>query len=612
MGLAIGAAAGLVALVVSHQTLFVTAESKLYDERMQWAARSGAPRADIALVEINEASLRDLEPVLGRWPWPRVTHAALIDFIAQGRPKVIAYDLLLGEPDTRLSFQYGEHVMSGDDSDGALGRAIQDAGNVILLADATYEGVTGTLAQEPRPFPDPGYPRSDLAEPRELITPPLADVAIVPQMKLVDRRCEDWENGWVLPEVKERRKGMMQIRLQGDFPRDCLAETAINVIDRVAFAERLFRTLWRGLGGRWSGRAREGDTPAGSRLLAEHRSRALADITRDINKRSDNPIARVVFLTLGALSTSPADAPTARRADAAIRQWLEARGIGHRGLVLENGSGLSRLERIAPAQLASVLQAGLKSPWAPEFLASLPIVAMDGGMRNRLRESPAAACARIKTGTLRDVTAVAGYVTDDTRETYVVVAMVNHPLAKRQIARPIVDALIDWVARPRDSPPPGAGAPAPGGARIAQQPGVVGGLAGGGVEPDEADGVTELRVGAGELLDELGGAVARGVVEKEELAGDALRVGGRDRLQTGAQVLAAVRVDHAVGEFELHSGTIVAHAGSARLAARPLRLDSAVRPAARGGPRARRRGGRAADQPLRLRTRAAGRGLRRP
>lgn len=300
------------------------------------------------------------------------------------------------------------------------------------------------------------------------ITPPLADVAIVPQMKLVERRCEDWENGWVIPEVRERRKGVMQIRLQGDFPRDCLAETAINVIDRVAFAERLFRTLWRGLGGRWSGRAREGDTPAGSRLLAEHRSRALADITRDINKRSDNPIARVVFLTLGALSTSPADAPTARRADAAIRQWLEARGIGHRGLVLENGSGLSRLERIAPAQLASVLQAGLKSPWAPEFLASLPIVAMDGGMRNRLRESPAAACARIKTGTLRDVTAVAGYVTDDTRETYVVVAMVNHPLAKRQIARPIVDALIDWVARPRDSPPPGAGAPAPGGARIAQ------------------------------------------------------------------------------------------------------------------------------------------------
>jgi D-alanyl-D-alanine carboxypeptidase/D-alanyl-D-alanine-endopeptidase (penicillin-binding protein 4) len=285
------------------------------------------------------------------------------------------------------------------------------------------------------------------------ITPPLADVAVVPQMTLVDRRCEDWENGWVIPEVKERRRGVMQIRLLGDFPRDCMAATAINVIDRVAFAERLFRTLWRKLGGRWSGRAREGDTPAGSRLLAEHRSRTLAELMRDINKRSDNPITRVVFLTLGALSTSRADAPTARRADAAVRQWLEARGIGHQGMVLENGSGLSRLERIAPAQLASVLQAGLQSPWAPEFLASLPIAAVDGGMRNRLRDSPAAACARIKTGTLRDVTAVAGYVADGSRETYAVVAMVNHPLAKGQVARPIVDALVDWVARPKDAQP---------------------------------------------------------------------------------------------------------------------------------------------------------------
>jgi len=43
-------------------------------------------------------------------------------------------------------------------------------------------------------------------------------------------------------------------------------------------------------------------------------------------------------------------------------------------------------------------------------MASLPVVAVDGGMRNRLRTSPAAAAARIKTGTLRDVTAIAGYV----------------------------------------------------------------------------------------------------------------------------------------------------------------------------------------------------------
>jgi serine-type D-Ala-D-Ala carboxypeptidase/endopeptidase (penicillin-binding protein 4) len=288
---------------------------------------------------------------------------------------------------------------------------------------------------------------SDASRLSAAITPPLANVAVLPQMKLVDRRCQDWEDGWVLPRVVERRKGMVEIRLQGDFPRDCTAATAINVIDRVAFAERLLRTLWRGMGGRWTGRAREGDTPAGSRLIAEHHSRTLAELTRDINKRSDNPITRVIFLTLGALSTAPGNDPSARRAEAVIRQWLERRGIDHQGLVLENGSGLSRAERITPLQLANVLQAGAASQWAPEFLANLPIAAVDGGMRRRLHESPAAGWARVKTGTLRDVTAVAGYVKDGTGAMHVVVAMINHPLAERRVARPILDSLIDWVAR---------------------------------------------------------------------------------------------------------------------------------------------------------------------
>src|SRR5688572_25020705 len=105
-GLAIGLAASLLSGAIAHQRLFIPAEAKLYDWRVRWVAQSGQPRADIALVEINETSLRDLEPFLGRWPWPRVTHAALIDFIAQGQPKAIAYDVLFSEPDTRLTFQY--------------------------------------------------------------------------------------------------------------------------------------------------------------------------------------------------------------------------------------------------------------------------------------------------------------------------------------------------------------------------------------------------------------------------------------------------------------------------------------------------------------------------
>ncbi|MEO7742089.1 MAG: D-alanyl-D-alanine carboxypeptidase/D-alanyl-D-alanine-endopeptidase [Usitatibacter sp.] len=295
---------------------------------------------------------------------------------------------------------------------------------------------------------------------RVAMIPPLESVVVDSTgMKLAPRSCEAWEDGWIIPTVAKGPKGALRIALRGDFPPHCVADTSINVIDRVMFADRLFRALWRRLGGKFTGRTREGEMPADARLVAEHRSRTLGEIVRDINKRSDNPITRVIFLTLGAMSAFPGSDSTARRADAEIRAWLEKRGVDPKGIVLENGSGLSRTEMISPNQLAAVLRHGAASDWAPEFTASLPIVAVDGGMGTRLRDSPVAARARLKTGTLRDVTAVAGYMKDESGRALVVVAMINHPLATKQVARPILDALIDWVARSRREPPaakPGA------------------------------------------------------------------------------------------------------------------------------------------------------------
>src|SRR5688500_11200161 len=173
-GSAIGFAAAVLALIVGHLPLFVVAEAKLYDWRLSRAARAyGQPNTGIALVEINDASLIELAPLIGRWPWPRVTHASIIDFLAKGGAKVIAYDLQLTEPDSRLSFQYGDQVMSGDISDAELSAAIGRAGNVVLLADAVYEGVTGVESRPSDPLPDAGYPFSELAEPRDRIAAPM-------------------------------------------------------------------------------------------------------------------------------------------------------------------------------------------------------------------------------------------------------------------------------------------------------------------------------------------------------------------------------------------------------------------------------------------------------
>ena len=122
-------------------------------------------------------------------------------------------------------------------------------------------------------------------------------------------------------------------------------------------------------------------------------------------------------------------------------------GISAHALVLDNGSGLSRAERISATQMAALLAAGARSNWAPEFAASLPIAALDGTMRRRLRDSPAAQRARLKTGTLKNVVAVAGYAPDGTNEVCVVVAFINHPLAVSTVAQPILDALVDWVSK---------------------------------------------------------------------------------------------------------------------------------------------------------------------
>ena len=282
------------------------------------------------------------------------------------------------------------------------------------------------------------------------MTPALDTVSVVSNMTFVDRACEKWEDGWKLPMVTRMTDGTIRIELFGEFPKSCTASTSISVLDRTDFADRLFRTLWRNLGGSFSGQTRESvasdATTEGMRLLARHQSRTLAEFTRDINKRSDNPITRLTFLSLGALSKLDAGSETPLRAEREIRAWLKEHAIDDTGLVLDNGSGLSRSERIRPSQLAAVLMRAHRSKWAPEFMASLPIVAVDGSMRNRLRNTTAAEHARIRTGTLRDVGAVAGYVPDAKNKLCIAVVMINHPLATSDVARPILDALLAWVA----------------------------------------------------------------------------------------------------------------------------------------------------------------------
>ena len=290
---------------------------------------------------------------------------------------------------------------------------------------------------------------SDDAGLRVGTTPALDRVTVDSEMKIVDKPCADWEDLWKLPDVKKADEGRIRVTLEGEFPRNCPVTTEIIVLDRVDFADRLFRSLWKSAGGTWTGVARDGTGAADARVLATHQSRTLTEFNRDILKRSDNPITRLMFLTLGAESkvATGTSVTTAARGEQVVREWLREKKIDATGLVLDNGSGLSRTERISAATLAAVLRAAKDSRWAPEFLSGLPIVGVDGGMRKRLADGAAVGVARIKTGGLRNVVSVAGYVPDVNGELCVVVAILNHDDAKSAVGKPIVDAVLEWVTR---------------------------------------------------------------------------------------------------------------------------------------------------------------------
>ena len=244
------------------------------------------------------------------------------------------------------------------------------------------------------------------------------------------------------PSVAQTTGGFVQASFIGDYPLRCGPRT-INVaaLDHSTFFAGGFLALWKQAGGTFNGTTREGPTPVSARLVGTHRSPVLSDIVRDINKFSNNVMARNLFLTIGAAMGKPP--ATTQKSSAAIQAFLHRSALPMTGLYLDNGSGLSREEHITAQSLADLLTAANSSPVAQVFMESLPIAGVDGTMRNRLTNAGAGGNAHIKTGTLRDVRAIAGYVGADNGESYVVVSFINDPRA--EAARAAHDALLEWV-----------------------------------------------------------------------------------------------------------------------------------------------------------------------
>jgi serine-type D-Ala-D-Ala carboxypeptidase/endopeptidase (penicillin-binding protein 4) len=284
-------------------------------------------------------------------------------------------------------------------------------------------------------------PQPERGTVRLVVEPLLPGLEVVNALKLSEGSCPEGRAFRDLIQASFQPRPP-RAAFTGLYPASC-EERELNVAlhNPEDYVSGMIRGLWREMGGSWSGAALDGVVPPLARLFYVHESEPLSEIVRDINKYSNNVMARQLYLTLAAeMAGLPG---RSENAAAPIRQWLEQKRIGAPELRLENGSGLSRLERISPANMAALLQAAWRSAVMPEFVSSLPVVATDGTMRKRMRGERIAGNAHIKTGLLADARTIAGYVLDRSGKRHAVVMFINHPAAPHADAAH--EALLNWV-----------------------------------------------------------------------------------------------------------------------------------------------------------------------
>ncbi len=271
---------------------------------------------------------------------------------------------------------------------------------------------------------------------RLAVLPPLAGSRAPATVPAAAGACGDWHG-----KLRADFSRPFAPVFRGAFPLSCGERNwNLSPIEPTAYFAAVFRALWEASGGKWAGNARAGVVPPGSALLATHVSKPLAEVVRDINKYSNNVMAQHVYLTFGAERIGwPA---SFERSGVAMRAWLAESGLAMPELVLENGAGLSRIERISAYSLARLLVDAYRSPVMAELMASLPVVGVDG---TAARRKGAIGAAHVKTGLLTDVRAVAGYVLAVSGRRYVVVSIINH--ANAGGAQRAHDALLEWVHR---------------------------------------------------------------------------------------------------------------------------------------------------------------------
>ncbi len=334
--------------------------------------------------------------------------------------KTIAGDIVLDQS----AFNLPDHDPSRFDGDPL--RPYNAAPDALMI---NFKSVVMTLV-----------PEANGLTARVQYDPPLDGVQMQATVPLVGGECGDYRG-----QLKADFSDSKRIRFNGAYAQSCGEKVwPVAYADPKNYAAKAITGLWLDMGGKLQGSARLGTVPATlqGKPAFEMRSAPLAEIIRDINKYSNNVMAQQVFLTLGRSAGSVASFEASQ---ATVQRWWKDRISVEGAPMLDNGSGLSRQERISAQALGALLQSAYQSAMMPELMSSLPISGVDGTLRRAKNRN--AGAAHLKTGSLANVVALAGYVHGAGGQRWVLVALVNH--ANANAARPALDALVDWTARLR-------------------------------------------------------------------------------------------------------------------------------------------------------------------
>lgn len=282
----------------------------------------------------------------------------------------------------------------------------------------------------------------EAGKPALVIEPRPANLQVNNSVRLGGRNCRRAFQG--LRFGSPEGSSANSISLSGSAAVGCGRVTVARAIMTAPeYAFGTFKTFFEQQGGTLNGKLRLDKLPPQARLLSTFDSLTMAEVIRLVNKYSNNIMARTLLLTLGAEKFgAPA---TLEKGQRAINEWLAQRQIDPTTFVVDNGSGLSRLERMSALGMGSVLKLAWQSQFMPEFAASLPLAATDGTLRSRFQSAALRGRLRLKTGHMEGVASLAGFVNSASGKHYVVVTIVNHPGAQYGSGDEVEASVLRWV-----------------------------------------------------------------------------------------------------------------------------------------------------------------------